>query len=68
MQCILLYLHNLLGHHQRGIERIEEEKLESLHSTLVESLFDEEEALLNMHMNVIQGGVVCVYTVCLIVY
>ena len=28
---------------------------ESLHSALVESLFDEEEALLNLHMNVIQG-------------
>ena len=32
-----------------------DEMAESIHSTLVENLFDEEEALLNLHMNVIQG-------------
>ena len=31
-----------------------EEENELLHSTLVQTLFDEEEALLNLHMNIIQ--------------
>ena len=34
---------------------------ESLHSALVENLFDEEEALLNLHMNVIQGKMYCIW-------
>jgi hypothetical protein len=38
---------------------------ESLHSALVENLFDEEEALLNLHMNVIQGVYVGVCVVCM---
>ena len=41
---------------QRDIE--EDEMAESIHSNLVENLFDEEEALLNLHMNVIQGRLI----------
>jgi hypothetical protein len=43
------------GHRRTSPEREDDEMSESLHSALVESLFDEEEALLNLHMNVIQG-------------
>jgi hypothetical protein len=48
------------GHRRTSPEREEDEMSESLHSALVENLFDEEEALLNLHMNVIQGVYVCV--------
>lgn len=44
------------GHRRTSPEREEDEMSESLHSALVENLFDEEEALLNLHMNVIQGA------------
>ena len=43
------------GNRRTSPEREEDEMSESLHSALVENLFDEEEALLNLHMNVIQG-------------
>jgi hypothetical protein len=35
-------------------EQEQEEEDELLHSTLVQTLFDEEESLLNLHMNIIQ--------------
>ena len=48
------------GYYDKGDKRSqrdqdEDEMVESIHSNLVENLFDEEEALLNLHMNVIQG-------------
>ena len=57
------------GNRRTSPEREEDEMSESLHSALVENLFDEEEALLNLHMNVIQGTYVRVYVcVCVCVY
>ena len=49
------------GNRRTSPEREEDEMSESLHSALVENLFDEEEALLNLHMNVIQGTYVRTY-------
>ena len=55
------------GNRRTSPEREEEEMSESLHSALVENLFDEEEALLNLHMNVIQGMFGCCVCVCVCV-
>ena len=51
------------GYYDKGDKRTqrdidEDEMAESIHSNLVENLFDEEEALLNLHMNVIQGRLI----------